>query len=195
MTSIEQNPYDVILQRPASAPCDLVPIPVEDDEIARDRTTICVAEIHHENGNIEEDDDDEADDLKKYEDVHKAEEKDIRGLCLAEVDFNAEISEGDSDSSGCLKPVEDDKTTRDRTTVCVAEIHIESRSIEDHYDGTEDFTENEDVQKAEEKDIQGLFLTEVDVNVKIDEGYMYSPSCVQSVRDEGKEEEGNSQEN
>jgi hypothetical protein len=82
----------------------LVSIPAEDNNPAKGKTTIVVAEIHRENKSIE-DDKVGPDDLKEE---NKSEEEDTPGLCLAEVNFNVGISDEESDSSGYLQPVMDE---------------------------------------------------------------------------------------
>jgi hypothetical protein len=141
-----QNPYEAPLQRTASAPYDLFPIPEskrrEDVNPTTSTTKVCVAEIHFDTGNADKYSMTSGYSQSKSEnysdencfstgfciaetnfDAHESESSDfvpsmsdkgshgdrllenqadpVKGLCLAELNFN--IVNTETDSSDCLK--------------------------------------------------------------------------------------------
>jgi hypothetical protein len=114
-----EDPYEAPLQRTASAPYDLFPITDnkgnEDVNVTTCKTQICVAEVHFDNGNADED------------------SGLTPGFCIAEVNFDTENIGDDSDSSSNVLPMaaKDNKDkglqeehTDPITEFCIAELNF-----------------------------------------------------------------------
>jgi hypothetical protein len=114
------EPYEVPLRRTASAPYDVLPIPENQDvnfNAATAATQICVAEVHFDNRNAEED------------------SGPIPGFCLADVNFDVENIGDESNSSGNLMSMSDKgngpKSSQDKHTVTVTEFCIAELNFSD----------------------------------------------------------------
>ena len=118
------EPYEAPLQRTQSAPYDVFPISEnegnEDVDVnaAAAATQICVAEVHFDNRNADED------------------SGPIPGLCLADVNFDVENYGDESDSSGNLMPMskkgnkpESSQDKRIFTEFCIAELNFNDTEV------------------------------------------------------------------